>query len=104
VADDTPWDLAILDRLLADMDGVVLCHELKSTRSSSSATVILLTARPEQKDKVMGSTSAADDYITKPFHRRSCWRASARPKRIVDLQKELLETNKAPGQLSITTA
>jgi two-component system, cell cycle response regulator len=97
-----PWDLAILDRRLPDMDGVDLCHELKSNPELQSRYVILLTGESEQEDKVMGLDLGADDYITKPFQPPELLARIRAAKRIVDLQKELRETNKRLEHLSIT--
>jgi two-component system cell cycle response regulator len=96
------WDLAILDRRLPDMDGVVLCQELKANPALKSRYVILLTGETEQEDKVMGLDLGADDYITKPFQPPELLARIRAAKRIVDLQKELLETNKRLELLSIT--
>jgi diguanylate cyclase (GGDEF)-like protein len=98
----TAWDLAILDRRLPDMDGVVLCHELKSNPELQSRYVILLTGEAEQEDKVLGLDLGADDYVTKPFQPLELLARIRAAKRIVDLQKELMETNKRLELLSIT--
>ena len=67
LATRSPWDLAILDRRLPDMDGVDLCHELKSDPELRNRYIIMLTGEDEQEDKVEGLDLGADDYITKPF-------------------------------------
>jgi diguanylate cyclase (GGDEF)-like protein len=97
-----PWDLAILDRRLPDMDGVVLAHELKSKADFRTRYIIMLTGEDEQKDKIEGLELGADDYITKPFQYPELLARIRAGKRIVDLQKELLETNKRLELLSIT--
>jgi len=97
-----PWDLAILDRRLPDMDGVVLAHELKSNAELRSRYIIMLTGEAEQEDKIEGLELGADDYITKPFQYPELLARIRAGKRIVDLQKELLETNKRLELLSIT--
>src|SRR5438309_3891882 len=97
-----PWDLAILDRRLPDMDGVELCQELKSDPEFKSRYVIMLTGEDEQEDKVEGLDLGADDYITKPFQYPELLARIRAAKRIVDLQKELLETNRRLELLSIT--
>jgi diguanylate cyclase (GGDEF)-like protein len=97
-----PWDLAVLDRRLPDMDGVVLAHELKSKPEFRTRYVIMLTGEDEQADKVEGLELGADDYITKPFQYPELVARVRAGKRIVDLQKELLETNKRLELLSIT--
>lgn len=58
------YDLAILDIMLPGMDGIQL---LKKAREFSNIPIILLTAKDEVSDKVMGLDSGADDYVTKPF-------------------------------------
>jgi two-component system cell cycle response regulator len=97
-----PWDLVILDRRLPDMDGVVLAHELKSSSDLRSRYIIMLTGEAEQEDKIEGLELGADDYITKPFQYPELLARIRAGKRIVDLQKELLETNKRLELLSIT--
>ena len=58
-------DLAILDVMLPDMDGFALC---RSIRKKWYFPIIMLTAKIEDADKIMGLTMGADDYITKPFN------------------------------------
>lgn len=58
-------DLAILDVMLPDMDGFALC---RSIREKWYFPIIMLTAKVEDSDKIMGLTMGADDYITKPFN------------------------------------
>ena len=58
-------DLAILDVMLPDMDGFTLCRTI---REAHLFPIIMLTARVEDMDKIMGLTLGADDYITKPFN------------------------------------
>jgi len=96
------WDLVILDRRLPDMDGVVLAQELKANPEFRTRYVIMLTGEDEQEDKVEGLELGADDYITKPFQYPELLARIRAGKRIVDLQKELLETNKRLELLSIT--
>jgi DNA-binding response OmpR family regulator len=61
-------DLIILDRMLPDGDGVALCRDLRSTGYRQS--IIVLTAKGEELDKVIGLESGADDYVVKPFSLR----------------------------------
>ncbi|MGZ5443729.1 MAG: diguanylate cyclase [Thermoanaerobaculia bacterium] len=96
------WDLAILDRRLPDMDGVVLAHELKSSAVHRARYIIMLTGEDEQEDKVEGLELGADDYITKPFQFPELLARIRAGKRIVDLQKELMEKNRRLELLSIT--
>ncbi|HJW92319.1 MAG TPA: diguanylate cyclase [Thermoanaerobaculia bacterium] len=96
------WDLAILDRKLPDLDGAMLAHELKSKPEFRTRYIIMLTGEAEQEDKIEGLELGADDYITKPFQYPELLARIRAGKRIVDLQKELLETNKRLELLSIT--
>lgn len=59
--------LIILDLMLPDMDGFEICRNLKSEKKFSDIPVIMLTAKGEETDKVVGLELGADDYITKPF-------------------------------------
>lgn len=97
-----PWDIGILDRKLPDMDGVVLCHEIKKDPELRTRYIFMLTGEDDQEDKVEGLELGADDYITKPFQSAELLARIRAAKRIVDLQKELLETNKRLELLSIT--
>jgi diguanylate cyclase (GGDEF)-like protein len=96
------WDLVILDRRLPDLDGVVLAHELKSTADFRARYIIMLTGEDEQEDKIEGLELGADDYITKPFQYPELLARIRAGKRIVDLQNELVETNKRLERLSVT--
>ena len=58
-------DLVILDIMLPGMDGLTICKEI---RKLSQVPIIMLTARDEVTDKVVGLEVGADDYLTKPFH------------------------------------
>ncbi|HWT75039.1 MAG TPA: VanR-ABDEGLN family response regulator transcription factor [Mobilitalea sp.] len=61
----TKLDLAILDVMLPDIDGFRICQKI---REQHFFPVIMLTAKVEDMDKIMGLTLGADDYITKPFN------------------------------------
>lgn len=65
--DDT-WDLILLDVMLPKMDGFDVCSELR--KAGVSAPIILLTARAQEAEKVLGLDAGADDYVTKPFSLR----------------------------------
>ena len=58
------FDLVVLDIMLPKLDGIVVCRRL---RSRSQVPIIMLTAKDDETDKVLGLEMGADDYITKPF-------------------------------------
>jgi len=60
-------DLIILDLMLPDMDGLEICKYLKRKDELASIPVIMLTAKSEETDKLLGLELGADDYVTKPF-------------------------------------
>jgi DNA-binding response OmpR family regulator len=60
-----PVDLVILDLMLPRLDGLAVCRRLREERSA--VPIIMLTARGDEGDKVLGLELGADDYITKPF-------------------------------------
>jgi len=67
LAADKPFDLIILDLMLPNMDGVTICRAVRRHGPNRDAPILMLTARREEADKVMGLDSGADDYLTKPF-------------------------------------
>ncbi|HSS58250.1 MAG TPA: response regulator transcription factor [Solirubrobacteraceae bacterium] len=64
---ETTFDLVVLDVMLPRMDGLEVCRRM---RARSSVPIIMLTAKAEEIDKVLGLELGADDYITKPFSLR----------------------------------
>jgi len=63
-------DLVLLDWMLPDMTGVEFARRLRADQRTRNIPIIMLTARSDERDKVMGLESGADDYITKPFSPR----------------------------------
>ena len=62
--EEQPVDLVVLDVMLPKLDGLEVCKRLRAT---SAVPIIMLTARDDELDKVLGLELGADDYITKPF-------------------------------------
>ena len=60
-------DVIILDLMLPDCSGLTLCRDIKSEPSTKNIPVIILTAKTEEVDRVVGFELGADDYVTKPF-------------------------------------
>lgn len=64
------YDLVILDLMLPGIQGIELCRILRKDPGTSAVPIIMLTARGEELDKILGLEMGADDYITKPFSPR----------------------------------
>lgn len=60
-------DLVLLDLMLPKADGLTVCKTLKSNPKTSHIPVVMLTAKGEESDKIVGLELGADDYVTKPF-------------------------------------
>src|ERR1700694_5155882 len=85
-------DLVVLDIMLPGVDGLTICREI---RKLSQVPIIMLSARDEITDKVVGLELGADDYLTKPFH----------PQELVARAKALLRrTRQGPDQTEVIRA
>lgn len=97
------FDLILLDLMLPGIQGMELCKILKASKDTSSIPVIMLTAKTDEFDKVLGLEMGADDYITKPFSPREL---------IARIKAVLRRTHEAPladaiitiGDLEINTS
>lgn len=69
IRQDLP-DLILLDWMLPGTSGLLLAKQFRSDAATSNIPIIMLTARAEERDKILGLESGADDYITKPFSPR----------------------------------
>lgn len=67
LARERRFDLIILDLMLPGLDGVTVCRAIRRDTVNASTPILMLTARREESDKVLGLDSGADDYLTKPF-------------------------------------
>lgn len=63
-------DLVLLDLMLPDVDGLAVCRALKADAQTRNIAVVMLTAKGEEADIVLGLEMGADDYVTKPFSPR----------------------------------
>jgi len=61
------YDLLVLDLMLPGLDGLSLCRAVRNGERNTDVPILMLTARREESDKVVGLESGADDYLTKPF-------------------------------------
>ncbi len=87
-------DLIILDLMLPDADGIDICKKLKKEDKYSEIPIIMLTAKGEETDKILGLEFGADDYVTKPFSPREL---IARVKAVLRRGQKIDE----PGKLDI---
>ena len=95
------FSLLILDLMLPDGSGLDLCRELKSDSTNESPLIIILTAKDDEVDKVVGFELGADDYVTKPFSvRELILRVKAVLKRGIK-QSNTLEVERKFGDLTI---
>src|SRR5436190_23129102 len=62
----SPTDLVVLDLNLPGIDGTEVCRLLRSRPATASLPIIMLTARAEERDRILGLDLGADDYLTKP--------------------------------------
>ena len=63
-------DLIVLDLMLPDTDGLTLCRDLRAKPGKPNLPVLMLTARGEETDRIIGIEMGADDYLVKPFNPR----------------------------------
>lgn len=63
-------DLVILDLMMPEMPGMEVCRRIRRQETTASLPIIMLTAKSDSVDKILGLEIGADDYITKPFHIR----------------------------------
>lgn len=63
---DTP-DLVVLDLMLPGLDGLQVCRAIRADANTAAIPIIMLTAKAEESDRIVGLELGADDYITKPF-------------------------------------
>ncbi|MDO4547485.1 MAG: response regulator transcription factor [Clostridia bacterium] len=92
-------DLVLLDIMMPKMDGLVVCRELRKT---SNVPIIMLTAKGEEFDKLLGLELGADDYIAKPFSPREVVaRVKAVLRRMFELNESGSETRLVTDNLDI---
>ena len=97
ILDKDPIDLIILDIMLPKMDGLQACKIIKQDKKLSPIPIIMLTAKGEEVDRVVGFELGADDYVVKPFSPRELvLRAKAILKRGLpqEITKDILSADK----------
>jgi DNA-binding response OmpR family regulator len=101
---EQPFDLVVLDVMLPQLDGLEVCRRL---RARSAVPIIMLTAKSEEIDKVVGLELGADDYITKPFSMREFRSRVKAALRRADMRASADEPDEPPleqGELTIDFA
>src|SRR5574337_631162 len=86
-----PPDLVILDLMLPELDGLEVCRRLRHDPDTASIPVVMLTAKGDEADRVVGLELGADDYVTKPFS----------PKELVARVKAILRRTRAGEQQAL---
>ncbi|MGP4062555.1 response regulator transcription factor [Halobacillus sp. H74] len=99
-ASEIPFDLIVLDVMLPGMDGMEVCKQLRQMQVNTP--ILMLTAKDDEFDKVLGLELGADDYLTKPFSPREVVaRIKAILRRMVQVNKEVEVKNLQIADLSI---
>jgi Response regulators consisting of a CheY-like receiver domain and a winged-helix DNA-binding domain len=101
IVNSTSISLILLDLMLPDGSGLDLCKKFKSNSKTESIPIIILTAKDDEVDRVVGFELGADDYVTKPFSvRELILRIKAILKR-GQTKKEVVEVERQFGDLSM---
>ena len=117
-----PFDLIVLDVMLPGLDGITVCGAIRRDSMNADVPILMLTARREEADKVLGLETGADDYIGKPYEPRELLariksllrRITGTPaasgprvrmgRRVLDLEKRLLVDPGGGGEESLTAS
>jgi two-component system, OmpR family, phosphate regulon response regulator PhoB len=84
----SPPDILLLDLMLPNLSGLEICKEIRRDQALNRLPILMLTARGEEADRVIGLEMGADDYVTKPFS----------PRELVARIKALLRRAEPPGE------
>jgi two-component system phosphate regulon response regulator PhoB len=84
----SPPDILLLDLMLPKLSGLEICKEIRRNQALNRLPILMLTARGEEADRVVGLEMGADDYVTKPFS----------PRELVARVKALLRRAEPPGE------
>ena len=102
--DEDPPRIAIMDWMLPGLDGIEVCRRIRTTETSFSIYIILLTSRSEKQDIVNGLGAGANDYIIKPFDQDELQARVEVGRRVIELQTSLIEKEKLKGIVEIAGA
>lgn len=101
LATGQPWDMVILDVMLPEKNGFEVLSALRSTPSTARLPVLMLTARGDDVDRVVGLEMGADDYLPKPFNPRELLARIRAVLRRIEPPGESLGKRKSVGDLSL---
>lgn len=96
-----PFDICVLDLMLPRIDGLAVCRAIRRDTANNDTPILMLTARRDEADKVLGLESGADDYLTKPFGVREL---VARVRALLRRPRAALAGGTAPGAVVTTGA
>ncbi len=94
-------DLLVLDLMLPGLDGLEVCRQLRQDAATAHLPILMLTARGEEVDRVVGLEVGADDYVVKPFSPREL---VARVKAILRRTREPVPSARRVGELDVDEA
>jgi two-component system cell cycle response regulator len=100
-SDDSP-DLAVLDWMMPELDGVEVCRRIRALELSSPPYLILLTSRGDKQDIATGLESGASDYVQKPFDHDELRARLLVGRRFAELNRKLLETQNELRRQALT--
>jgi diguanylate cyclase (GGDEF)-like protein len=100
-SDDSP-DLAVLDWMMPELDGVEVCRRIRALELSSPPYLLLLTSRSEKQDIATGLESGASDYVQKPFDHDELRARLLVGRRFAELNRKLLETQSELRRQALT--
>ncbi len=86
-------DLILLDLMLPEVDGLAVCRRLRQDPATQAVPIVMLTARGDEVDRVLGLELGADDYVVKPFSPREL---------VARIRAVLRRTHPAPGAAPVT--
>ena len=101
------WDLVVLDMMLPDLSGAEVCRRIRQNRVLAGMPVLILSARGDEFDRVVGFELGADDYVTKPYSLRELSLrilALLRRTSVSDDRREVLQDDDLLLDLSAMTA
>ena len=96
------YDIAVLDWMMPETDGVELCQRIRRRAPEGYLYLVLLTAKGQRDDVVTGLDAGADDYLVKPFDAEELRARVRAGGRIVELERRLLQANERLGMLAST--